>query len=149
MSLKLDTPYEKTGLHMEKVSNKSDALLWEKLFMQVFNYRISTEILLSSYEKIEYLIAYHENEPIGTGILYNDGNKIIGVHSMGIIPTMRRKGLAEQMMINMLDQSVGKGFEYATLQASDNGKGLYLKLGFEEQFTLKNYVLNGQINSLQ
>ena len=31
---------------------------------------------------------------------------------------------------------------YVTLQASAMGKGLYDKLGFTEDFTIKNYVLN-------
>ena len=60
---------------------------------------------------------------------------------MGVIPEMRRKGFAEQMMVNLLHWSTEQQFTYATLQASAMGKGLYLKLGFEEQFTMKNYSL--------
>lgn len=59
---------------------------------------------------------------------------------MGVIPAMRRKGLAEQMMRRILNQSLAQGFRYAMLQASAMGKGLYQKLGFTEQFVLKNYT---------
>jgi len=60
----------------------------------------------------------------------------------GIIPEQRRKGFAEQMMVNILSQSAEQGFKYSTLQASELGKGLYLKLGFKEQFIIKSYSLN-------
>jgi ribosomal protein S18 acetylase RimI-like enzyme len=142
MSLKMTQPYEKLEtLRIEKVSNKKNAILWEELFMQAFKYRISHKVLISSYEDIDYLIAYHENEPVGTAILYYSGDGLVGIHSMGIIPKKRRMGFAEQMMINLLHQATAKGSKYATLQASNMGKGLYFKLGFEEQFIIKNYAL--------
>lgn len=142
MSLRLNQEYQKIGsLRTEKVSNESTALLWEKLFMQAFNYKISHKLILSSYDEIDYLIAYHENKTVGTGIVYSSENAVVGIHAMGIVPEMRRKGFAEKMMINILSQSARQGFKYATLQASSMGKGLYLKLGFEEEFILTNYAL--------
>lgn len=142
MSLRLAETYEKVkNLSLEKVSNNESAMLWEQLFMQAFGYKISHQLLLLSGNEIDYLIAYHDKQPIGTAILYHQGNTVIGIHSMGIIPEMRRKGFAEQMMVNLLHWSTAQQFTYATLQASAMGKGLYLKLGFEEQFTMKNYSL--------
>ena len=146
MSLKLTQSYEKIEpLRLEIVTSKESAILWEELFLQAFNYRISHKLLLPGHEDIDYLIAYHKNEPIGTGIFHYSGDAVVGIHSMGIIPEMRRKGFAKQMMINMLSQSSKRGFKYATLQASDMGKGLYLKLGFEEQFIIKNYALRQHV----
>jgi ribosomal protein S18 acetylase RimI-like enzyme len=142
MSLKMTQSYEPIEtLRMEKVSNKETAILWEGLFMQAFNYKISHKVLLSSYDDIEYLIAYHKNEAVGTAVLYYSKGEVAGIHSMGIIPGKRRMGFAEKMMINMLHQISERGSKHATLQASKMGKGLYLKLGFEEQFVMKNYAL--------
>ncbi len=73
--------------------------------------------------------------------MHNFPQTIIGIHSMGIIPEMRGKGFAEQMMRTILNQAVEQGFERATLQASSMGKGLYLKLDFEQQFAMSNYGL--------
>ncbi|MDN5202686.1 GNAT family N-acetyltransferase [Fulvivirgaceae bacterium BMA10] len=142
MSLALTQAYETIGtLQIEKVTSKKTALVWDELFKQAFNYRIHHDLLMSSYMDIDYLIAYHNKQPVGTAILHHSKEAVIGVHAMGIIPEMRRKGFAEQMMLNLLGKATEQGFKYATLQASDLGKGLYLKLGFEEQFIMKNYVL--------
>lgn len=128
-------------IRMKAVDTQSDARLWEALFQQAFGYSIHHSLLLLQLKGIQFFIAYQEDSPIGTVVLSHENEEVIGVHSMGIVPAMRRKGFAEQLMHKILQQSVAKGFGYATLQASSLGKGLYLKLGFEEQFTLKNYSL--------
>lgn len=143
MSLDLTQPYEKSStIRTERVANARTALLWEQLFQRAFNYKIDHQLLLPHYEHTDYLIAYdQEDQPVGTAILHYTEDSIVGIHAMGIIPEMRRKGLAEQMMRDILNQSWKQGFRYATLQASAMGKGLYEKLGFVEQFVMKNYVL--------
>ena len=143
MSSKLTQDYRKRGdsLQLKKVSNKTDAALWSQLFFQAFNYSIHPKTIVSSYNQIQYLIAYIKDDPIGTAILFSTDNEVMGIHSMGIIPEKRRNGYAEQMMVKMLVTSKAQGFKYATLQASNMGKGLYLKLGFKEEFNLKNYHL--------
>lgn len=141
MSLKLGRPYKKSeALLLKKVSGEEGALLWEKLFGQAFGYKISHRLLLPDYESTSFLLALHKDGPVGTAILHNTGT-VAGIHAMGIVPEMRRRGFAGQMMINLLHQCTEQGFKYAALQASDMGKGLYQKLGFEELFTMKNYVL--------
>lgn len=129
-------------LHLEQVVDEQTAHQWESLFQHGFGYHISYRLLLPHYESTSFWTAYHRNnEPAGTAVLHHTDDKIIGIHSMSIIPEMRRKGLAEQMMRHLLNQSLTQGFQYATLQASAMGKGLYLKLGFKEQFVMKNYAL--------
>ncbi len=54
---------------------------------------------------------------------------------------MRRKGYAEQIMKLLINIATEEGVDYMTLQASDMSKNLYLKLGFEEQFTIKNFKI--------
>lgn len=145
MVLPLSQPLEQTDtLHLRKVSNEEEAVRWEDVFQRAFGYHISYRLLLPHYTDTSFWTAYHRNnEPVGTAVLHHTDDKVIGVHSMSILPEMRRKGLAEQMMRHLLNQSLTQGFEYATLQASEMGKGLYLKLGFQEQFVMKNYALQG------
>jgi len=142
MSLQITQPYEVTEtVSLERVSTRAMALLWETVFRQAFGYKISHELLLPDYEDIRFLLAFHTGKPIGTVLLHNFPKTIMGIHSMGIIPEMRGKGFAEQMMRAILNQAVEQGFERATLQASSMGKGLYLKLDFEQQFVMSNYGL--------
>lgn len=143
MSLKLATSYQQVPtLTIEKVNNKKNAKQWEELFIQAFNYKIDHKVISANQHDLDFLIARHDHEPVGTALLHASEDNIMGIHSMGIIPEQRRKGFAEQMMVNILSQSAEQGFKYSTLQASELGKGLYLKLGFKEQFIIKSYSLN-------
>ncbi|WP_298733952.1 GNAT family N-acetyltransferase [uncultured Chitinophaga sp.] len=139
MSLKLVRPFEQNiRLDYTRVTDDDTAGLWCNLFKQAFGYYIHEEILMRTYKEIEYYIARDESQPVGTAILYNTGN-ISGIHSVGVIPEMRRKGFADDMMAFILNRAIALKAEYATLQASAMGKGLYLKLGFKEEFVIRNY----------
>ena len=143
MVLPLSQPLEQSDtLRIERVTDEPIARGWEAIFQRAFGYHISYRLLLPAYEKTSFWMAYYQDKPVGTAILHHTDERVMGVHGMSVLPKMRRKGLAEQMMRQLLNQSLDRGFQYATLQASAMGKGLYQKLGFQEQFVMKNYTLN-------
>jgi ribosomal protein S18 acetylase RimI-like enzyme len=132
---------EKSNFRLQKVGNETQANLWAKLFKQAFGYLISAETILKNLPYLSYYIAYDNGHAVGTG-LTNITHKTLGVHSIGVPPSMRRKGFAEAIMINLINRAIEDQVETITLQASNMGKGLYLKLGFQEQFEIKTYRLN-------
>ncbi len=134
----------KKDLSIELVTTNFNAKIWSDLFKKSFGYTISSETVIKTVDTIDYYIAYHNNKPIGTAIIHKTEN-VMGVHSVGIPPEMRRRGYAEQIMKLLINLSNESGNKFITLQASDMGKNLYLKLGFEEQFMMKNYVLQQPI----
>jgi len=141
MSLKISKPLKtQDNLNIQLVSNNSQTNLWAKLFEMSFGYKIPEEILLETKNEIDYYIAYTQNQAVGTAISYRTNN-IMGIHSVGIPPEIRRKGYAEQIMKLLINSAVEDNCDYMTLQASDMGKNLYLSLGFKEQFIIKNYKL--------
>jgi ribosomal protein S18 acetylase RimI-like enzyme len=141
MSLKLDKPISiVNNLDIQLVSNKTEANTWAKLFEKSFGYKILQDTIIKTISKMDYYIAYSENRPVGTAISFKTNN-IMGIHSVGIPPEMRRKGYAKQIMKLLINDAIIKGCEYITLQASEMGKNLYLNLGFKEQFIIKNYRL--------
>jgi hypothetical protein len=143
MSLKLQEPFALKGLlDFREVVTEPKAILWTALFEQAFQYHIHPKILMSTWHDIHYYIAYHGHQPAGTAILYNTQN-IAGIHAVGVIPAMRRKGFADEIMKFILNSSIESNATHATLQASKMGKGLYLKLGFTDDFVIKNYALRG------
>ncbi|KAA2239070.1 GNAT family N-acetyltransferase [Chitinophaga agrisoli] len=140
MSLKLEQPFlQRPGLDYRRVTDDAAAQLWSDIFGQAFGYLISPEILMRTGNGIEYYLAYYQDQPAGTAMLYTTGD-IAGIHAVGVIPGMRRKGIADDMMVFILNRAIALGASYATLQASAMGKGLYLKLGFKEEFRIKNYI---------
>lgn len=141
MSLKLDTPFDiKSDVEIQLVTNNAESKLWSELFIKSFGYKISSETINKTFNKVNYYIAYNDGIAVGTAILYKTSN-VVGIHSVGIPPEMRRKGYAEQIMKLLINIAIEDRNEYITLQASNMGKNLYLKLGFEEQFVIKNYAL--------
>lgn len=141
MSLKLDQPFELSNLlTFKRVSNDEDANLWASIYPKCFGYVISEEILAKTKEEISYYLFYTNNELVGTAI-YFPTDKLAGIHGVGIIPEMRKKGFAEEIMKILLNKALSEGISFATLQASPLGKGIYKRLGFSEDFTIKNYGL--------
>ncbi|WP_158233285.1 GNAT family N-acetyltransferase [Reichenbachiella sp. 5M10] len=141
MLLKLDEIYEEqVDVKIAQVSTREEAITWGKLFVAAFGYEIHPDLVMHTHSKIHYYVAYYRNQAIGTAITYQTGD-VTGIHAMGIAPVGRRKGLANQLMKRLLCIATQNGSQYVTLQASEMGRGLYLSLGFEEQFKLKNYQL--------
>jgi len=141
MSLKLSNPFDiKSDVKIQLVTNDTEAKLWSELFIKSFGYVISFDTIIKTLKDINYYIAYHDGLAVGTAILH-ETNNVMGIHSVGIPPEMRRRGYAEQIMKLLINIAVENGNEHITLQASNMGKNLYIKLGFEEQFLIKNYTL--------
>ena len=141
MCLRFDAVFDVRGvLAVELVSSLEQAKLWSRLFALSFGYEIQADLLFAALARVCCYIAYFEGEAVGTAITYQTGN-VTGIHSVGIIPEGRRKGLANELMKVLLNVAIENKSEYATLQASDMGKLMYQNLGFEEQFVIKNYVL--------
>jgi ribosomal protein S18 acetylase RimI-like enzyme len=141
MSLVLTTPFEQGNqLQYKPVENISDAILWNDLFFQAFGYRLHEKILMHTLAQMNYYVVYFENQPVGTGKLYITGT-VAGIHSIGVIPAMRRKGFANEIMRFVLNQAIERNCTHAVLHASHMGKDLYIKLGFKDEFPIKNYSL--------
>lgn len=141
MSMNLtNAPNQIDRVIIQKVTSKPMAETWSKLFQDAFGYEISAYTVYKTMNSIEYFIGKHDEVPVGTAILFMDEQGIAGIHSMGVIPSQRRKGYAEEFLIHMLNIAQMKGATYAALQASDMGKGLYLKTGFQEDFIIKTFI---------
>ncbi|WP_394777091.1 GNAT family N-acetyltransferase [Flavobacterium sp.] len=141
MALKLDQKFTlQNNLEYKRVLNSEDAKIWSDLYPNAFGYVISKEILIHNHNEVQFYLVYHENQPIGTFMLFQSNNNI-GIHGVGVIPEMRRKGFAEEIMKFVLNLSIDLKADYALLQASAMGKDIYTRLGFKELFTIKNYIL--------
>ncbi|OXA69716.1 GNAT family N-acetyltransferase [Flavobacterium aquidurense] len=141
MALKLDQKFElQNNLSFKKIDNEQDSKIWSDLYPNAFGYVISKEILIHNHNNVHFYLASLDNQPIGTFMLFQTQNNI-GIHGVGVIPEMRRKGLAEEIMKFALNLSIDLQADYALLQASVMGKDIYTRLGFKDLFVIKNYIL--------
>lgn len=141
MALKLDQKFTmQNNLSFKRVSEEQDAKIWSDLYPNAFGYVISKEILIHNHNDVQFYLVSLEEKPIGTFMLFQTENNI-GIHGVGVIPEMRRKGFAEEIMKFALNLSIDLKTDYALLQASAMGKDIYTRLGFEDLFVIKNYVV--------
>jgi len=141
MSIQLkNNHYHTNELSFQKVTDTGTAALWSSLFIKAFGYCISPETVVLTMNRVDYLIGYHGSQSIGTAVLFRDTPNLAGIHSIGVVPDHRRKGYAADLLNHVLNLAKQQGAIYATLQASQMAKGLYLKTGFREDFLLKNFV---------
>ena len=139
LPLKQRLPTTKS-LQLKMVECKSDAKQWSWAFQQAFGYVISPETIENTKHQIPYLLAYHKNELVGTIILYQTNN-VMGIHALGILPHMRKKGYATEIMCHALNKTFESGVTLATLQASQMALNMYKHLGFIPAFYMQNYQL--------
>lgn len=103
MSMDLShAPAPKERVLIQKVSNKPLAEIWSQLFEQAFGYKISAVTVSQTMGSIGYYIGKNNGNPVGTAVLFMDQQGIAGIHSMGIIPSQRRKGFAEELLIQIM-----------------------------------------------
>ena len=141
MALKLDQKFTlQNNLSFKRVFNEQDSKIWSDLYPSAFGYLISKEILIHNHNDVHFYLVSLENKPIGTFMLFQTQNNI-GIHGVGVIPEMRRKGFAEEIIKFALNLSIDLNADYALLQASAMGKDIYTRLGFEDLFVIENYVL--------
>ena len=146
MSLSLTQQYEPTNrLDFKLVKNRDEISTWCTAFEQSFGYKINETTLLHSVDKIAYYTVFLEGQPAGTVILYNTGT-VAGIHSLGVVPKMRGKGIAQEIMQFVLKEALSTGAKIATLQASEMARNMYIRLGFTEDFYMKNYKHKTQNN---
>ncbi|CAM3440974.1 GNAT family N-acetyltransferase [Flavobacterium chungbukense] len=141
MFLKLNKKFElQNNLTFKRVLNEEDAKTWSDIYPLSFSYVISKETLVHNYENVKFYLVHFEEKPIGTLTLFQTG-KTMGIHGVGVIPEMRKKGFAEEIMKFAINEAIDADCEYAQLQASALGKGIYTRLGFEDLFLITNYQL--------
>ncbi|SFD20711.1 GNAT family N-acetyltransferase [Flavobacterium phragmitis] len=141
MALKLEEKFPvQNNLTFKRVLNEEDAKTWSDIYPLSFSYVISKETLVANYENAKFYLVHFEGKPIGTLTLFQT-DTIMGIHGVGVIPEMRKRGFAEKIMKFALNEAIDADCEYAQLQASSLGKGIYTRLGFEELFTITNYQL--------
>ena len=144
MFLKLDQKFTlQNNLTIKKVTTEEDAKIWSDVYPNAFGYVISKEILIQDYQEVHFDLVAADKKPIGTFMLYQTG-KDMGIHGVGVVPEMRRKGFAEEIMKFAMNLSIDLNAETAHLQASAMGKDIYTRLGFEDLFVIKNYVFKSE-----
>ncbi len=75
-------------------------------------------------------VGYADGSPVVTGLGWRTG-RTIGVYSIGTIGSARRRGYGAAMTARVMADGVAAGCDAAALQASEMGRPIYERLGFQ------------------
>lgn len=92
------------------------------------------------YPDTSHFLAYIDNNPVGcASVIYEAG--VAGIYNVGTLPDYRHRGIATSLMASCMLDAIEKGYQYSILHSSEKGKKVYTRLGYEDFFTFKRYLL--------
>ncbi len=143
MVLPLDDqePGRQSGrLDLSLLEHAGDAEAWADLCGRAFGYSIDVSVIerLLQQPDVEVLWAKCDGVPVATAILYRTG-AVVGVHQVGVPPEQQGKGIARELMQQLVARAQAMGAEHLCLQASAAGEPLYHSMGFQTQYTIRSY----------
>jgi len=115
---------------------------WSGMTAQAFDKPPETDgmKLLSASKDCDFFVCRESDEMIGgTLLICKNGNA--GIHEVSTMPEYRRKGIGAALVNHAFHVACEKGCTYATLQASELGYPLYVRLGMEEVGQIHNWIM--------
>jgi ribosomal protein S18 acetylase RimI-like enzyme len=74
-------------------------------------------------------VGYTDGQPVSTGFSIRTG-RTLGIFTIATVPAARRRGYGAAMTARLLADGAAAGCDVAALQASDQGRSVYERLGF-------------------
>lgn len=84
-------------------------------------------------ETSEQLIAYLDNQPVGTARIRYVNNKTAKIERLAVLSTARGQGIGKKIMEKAIDIAAKKNIQEVLIHAQEYIKGLHQQLGFEEE----------------
>ena len=103
-------------------------------------YNQTAKQYLDQKNRVTLLIYYHEGKPVSTVELFATDDQTIGFYGFATLEAYRGKGIGSTLMTFALNKSKEWGYKNAILQASEDGIGIYRKMGFKEYTTYFEYT---------
>lgn len=132
--------HSNTKLALGQVRTWQEVRAWTDIASAAFSYRVDPEIInrLRDDDDVFLLLVTKQDKPVATAILLRT-DKVFGIHQVGVKAEYRGQGIAQWLMLALINKAQKMGAEHLVLQASITGKPMYQKLGFNEQFIINSY----------
>ena len=80
------------------------------------------------------------NTPAGVVEIFASDRETIGLYGLATLLSFRGRGIGKALMTYALNLALRNGYQQAVLQASEDGIGIYERLGFREITTFYEYA---------
>jgi GNAT superfamily N-acetyltransferase len=150
MYLDLDnfTPKKPYNLKIRRVCNLSELKEFdnahvlsggnEKAFDIIFKYLPRN--VFDKESPFQFYSGYINNKLVTTGILVLHAD-VGGIYYIVTLPEERRKGYASEMMNYIIAEAKKFNYKICVLQASEEGKKVYEKMGFKHRCLFEEFIL--------
>ncbi|HEX2536524.1 MAG TPA: GNAT family N-acetyltransferase [Chitinophagaceae bacterium] len=102
-------------------------------------YEQTTPSFLRNEHGIRLALCYLDAKPVSVIELFPSDNETVGLYSLATLESCRGKGIGSALLRFALRIAQTEGYRTALLQASEDGIGLYRRLGFAEQCVYYEY----------
>lgn len=94
-------------------------------------YQQTAESYLAS--DIEFLAYYEDGKAVSSVEIFPTNEKTVGLYGFATLESYRKKGIGSALFSYALNFAKAKGYEKIVLQASEDGIGIYEKMGFKRE----------------
>jgi GNAT superfamily N-acetyltransferase len=132
-----------TGLEIRRVADDDQLAAFQHTAFRGFGIPVQfgeaflTDDLLRSPNSALF-VGYVGSEPVATSILLATG-KVAGIYWVATIEGFRRRGYAEALTWAALEAGLERGCRLGSLQASEMGRPVYERMGFEQTASYTNF----------
>jgi len=132
-------------LRIIPVGDDETLRIWANTVIEGFE----SPALYPTFVNLECSLGYHrqsyrrylgslDHQPVSTSALFL-GEKVAGVYCVSTLPIARGLGIGATITLYALREAQAMGYHVAVLQASEMGRNVYRRLGFQEFSTLRGY----------
>ncbi len=132
------------GVHIRKVETSQDMSVWTHIFCLGFGTPPTMEGTFGEFMQatlagmMTSYLAWVDGQPVATASLYC-GAGAAGIYCVATLPDWRGRGIGGAVTLQALLDGRARGLRIGTLQASELGLPVYLRLGFRDLFRMKSY----------
>jgi GNAT superfamily N-acetyltransferase len=131
-------------IKVERVRTATQLETYRSVLRQVFHLPMpEIELILGDNAlqapHVRHYLGYWEGEAVGTGSLVQF-RSVAGIWNVGTLSSHRRRGLATEMMRQVLTEARAEGYVSSVLLASNEGVPIYTHLGYTILSTLRVFV---------
>jgi len=93
-------------------------------------YKKTASTLVDNARYVHFAIYHDDGHPVSAIELFGSNEKVVGLYGLATLEHHRGKGIGTTLMTFALNRAKEMGYQLVVLQASDDGLGIYKKLGF-------------------
>lgn len=130
-------------LDIKRVSNAEELAHFQEVAEKSYSlprgagpFAITERIL--NLPDVEMFIGYADNQPASISMLFQTG-PVAGIYWVGTLDKFRNRGFGKEITAAPLVAGKNRGCTFASLQASDMGKPVYEKMGFDNPYSYRSF----------